>query len=107
MKMYYYYCEEAFINGVNFGRTASPAAGDDKMVKGICTGNTVPHNNATTLNGNCTHNGTWNVDGNVNCTCAKNYTLDRGFGICLRKSIYILQRLIQLKFKSKFLNNKK
>ena len=108
MKMYYYYCEEAFINGIKFERTASPATGYDRMVKGICTGNTAPPNNGTTLNGNCTYNGTWNVDGNVNCTCAKNYTLDRGIGICLRKLYYTLsQSLIQLKFKSKFLNSKK
>ena len=85
MKMYYYYCEEHFNNGVKFEKTASPAKGSNKVVKGHCTRNTIPYNNGTNLNGNCTYNGTWNVDDNVICTCHRNYELDRGIGICLRK----------------------
>ena len=85
MKMYYYYCEEHFINGVKFEKTASPAKGSNKMVTGHCTRNTIPPNNGSSLNANCTYNGTWNVDDNVTCTCDRNYELDRGIGICLRK----------------------
>ena len=85
MKMYYYYCEKVFMNGIKFEKTASPATGSNKGVKGHCTGNTIPPNNGTSLNGNCTYNGTWNIHDNVTCTCDKNYALDQGIGICLRK----------------------
>ena len=83
IKMYYYYCEEEFINGIKFEKASSPAVGTEAVVKGNCAGNTILPNNGTRLYGNCTYNGTWNVHDNVTCECVKNYELDRGIGICL------------------------
>ena len=83
MKMYYYYCEEKFINGIIFEKTASLAAGSKAVVKGHCTGNTIPPGNSKSLDGNCTYNGTWNIEDNVTCTCDENYTLNQDIGICL------------------------
>ena len=80
MKMYYYYCEETFINGIKFEETASPAKGL-KNVTGNCSDYAIPLINGTaSSNRYCYENGTWNElgDENLKCFCIEGYTPNNG-----------------------------
>ena len=80
--MYYFFCNEYFINGVKFEATASLANGSEKVVIPDCSENTEKPSNITVLKGNCTYDGNWDVEDNVTSMCAKNHILDRHTGKC-------------------------
>ena len=78
MKMYYYYCKETYVNGVKFGRTASPAKGF-KNVTGNCSEYAISLNGTAGFNRYCYENGRWsNAKDNWKCFCVEGYTLNNG-----------------------------
>ena len=72
MKMYYYECEETFINGVHFQNNLSPSIGF-KNVTGDCSGNSLPLHNTTNLIGFCHSNGSWSTGQETKCLCIRGY----------------------------------
>ena len=85
MKVYYFFCDDYFINGIKYKETVSPSKGYVKVVKGNCSKNTEIPSNGTVLRGNCRYNGSWDVGDNVTCKCVKNYVLDKSKGNCSGK----------------------
>ena len=57
IKMFYYYCEETFINYIYFPNTTSSAK-QQKAVNGTCSENSKSLNNGTELEAFCLQNGT-------------------------------------------------
>lgn len=87
MKMYYYYCEETFIKGIQFEITLSPAKGF-KNVTGNCSEYAIPPNSAkASFNIHCYSNGTWSKpeDDNLKCFCIEGFAPDKTNGSCLSK----------------------
>ena len=72
MKVFYYVCEEMFIQSVILKTTVSPQNGY-KAVFGNCSKNTVPDSKADGLKAYCHSNGSWSTDRNVSCMCDKGY----------------------------------
>ncbi|XP_028394325.1 ephrin type-A receptor 2-like isoform X3 [Dendronephthya gigantea] len=88
MKMYYYYCKEIFINGLQFVNTTSPAKGFKTVqtTAKTCSNNSVKSINAagnktmTLYIGYCFTNGTWSIPqyADLRCLCREGYTLTDG-----------------------------
>ena len=83
MKMYYYECEETFINGVHFQNTASPSI-RFKNVTGDCPGKSLQLYNATNLIGFCHSNGSWSPGQESKCLCTEGYYPSNTPGECSR-----------------------
>ena len=85
MKVYYYVCEEMFINSVMFKMTMSPQNGS-KVVFGNCSENTASVTKAGGLKAYCHSNGLWSTEGDVVCWCDKGYepTTNKGCSGMLR-----------------------
>ena len=72
MKMYYYECEETFINGAHFQNTSSPSTGF-KNITGDCSRNSLPLHNTTNFIGFCYSNGSWSTSQESKCLCIEGY----------------------------------
>ena len=83
MTMYYYYCEETFVDSVRLKKTPSPKIGP-KLVTGNCSDHSQPSNNLTRLEGYCYRNGSWNTNRDLKCLCIEGYEPDEKRG-CSRK----------------------
>ena len=79
MKVYYYVCEEMFINSVMFTMTMSLQNGS-KLVFGNCSENAASVSKAGGLKAYCHSNGSWSTEGDRVCRCDKGYepTTNRG-----------------------------
>ena len=95
MTMYYYYCEETFVDSVRLKKTLSHKTGP-KLVTGTCSEHSKPSSNLTRLEGYCYRNGSWSVTGDLKCLCFKGYGPNKKRG-CSRKynaiAYFILQKL--------------
>ena len=85
MKMYYYYCEETFINSIKFPETISPAS-RSREVYGKCSVNSAAPKNEANLKGFCQSNGTWSINYETMCLCLEGYEPTPSNG-CSRKFI--------------------
>ena len=83
MTVYYYYCDETFVDSVRLKKTPSPKVGP-KLVTGNCSEHSQPSSNLTRLEGYCYRNGSWNMNGDLECLCIEGYEPDGKLG-CLRK----------------------
>ena len=83
MTMYYYYCEETFVDSVRLKRTPSPRIGP-KLVTGNCSEHSKPSGNLTRLEGHCYRNGSWRMNGDYKCLCITGYEPKENRG-CSRK----------------------
>ena len=72
MKVYYYVCEEMFINSVMFKMTMSPQNGS-KVVFGSCSENAASVSKAGDLKAYCHVNGSWSPEEGAVCRCDKGY----------------------------------
>ncbi|XP_046850078.1 ephrin type-B receptor 1-A-like isoform X1 [Xenia sp. Carnegie-2017] len=70
MMLYYYYCNDVQLNGINFPKTRSPVHGW-KKVEGICP---VKSDQKRRWIGFCGYDGTWNVT--MACTCREGHELN-------------------------------
>ena len=83
MTMYYYYCEEIYVNSVKLMKTPSPPSGF-KLVTANCSKNSLASSNVTTLEGRCYINGSWSMNNNFKCSCIEGYEPNQKSG-CSRK----------------------
>ncbi|XP_028394324.1 ephrin type-B receptor 1-B-like isoform X2 [Dendronephthya gigantea] len=98
MKMYYYYCKEIFINGLQFVNTTSPAKGFKTVqtTAKTCSNNSVKSINAagnktmTLYIGYCFTNGTWSIPqyADLRCLCREGYTLTDGLCAKCKSNTY-------------------
>ena len=96
MKVYYYVCEEMFINSVMFKMTMSPQNGS-KVVFGNCSENAASVSKAGDLKAYCHSNGSWSPERDVVCRCSKGYepTSNKGCsGMLTFSDILPLYRLL-------------
>jgi hypothetical protein len=84
MKIYYYECEETFIDGVNYQKTSSPITGF-KTVIGECSKHSLPLSNVSANQiGFCYSDGSWGTGHEAQCLCNEGYYLSKTIG-CLRE----------------------
>ncbi len=83
MTMYYYYCEERFVNSVKLIKTSAPINGS-KLVTVNCSKNSMASSNLTRLEGYCYSNGSWNMNRDYKCLCIEGHEPNDKRG-CSRK----------------------
>lgn len=83
MTIYYYYCEETFVNGARLKKTSSPKIGS-KRVLANCPKNSQPSSNFTRLEGYCYRDGSWSMNEDSKCLCFGEHEPNKEHG-CLRK----------------------
>ena len=90
IKMFYYYCEETFINNIYFPNTTS-SANQSKAIYGNCSENSKSLNNGTELEAFCLQNGTWTRRNGSECLCVAGFEPRSG---CQRKYILSIRIFI-------------
>ena len=92
MTMYYYYCEETFVNSVKLTKTPAPL-NESKLVTANCSKNSMASSNLTRLEGYCYSNGSWNMNKDYKCLCIEGHEPNDKRG-CSRKlnTVYITLR---------------
>ena len=83
MAMYYYYCEETYVNSVNLMKSPSPPSGF-KLVAANCSKNSLASSNVTRIEGRCYSNGSWSMNNSFKCSCVEGYEPNQKRG-CSRK----------------------
>ena len=89
IKMFYYYCEEKFINNIYFPNTTS-SVNQPKAVNGNCSENSKSLNNGTKFEAICLQNGTWTPRNGSECLCVGGFEPRLSQG-CRRKCILSMQ----------------
>ena len=79
MAVYYYFCEETFVNSIRLMKTLSPLSGS-KLVPANCSENSSPLNASRGLQGNCYSNGSWDVNEDFKCLCTAGYEANKTRG---------------------------
>ena len=88
MTMYYYYCEETYVNSVKLMKSPSPPSGF-KLVAANCSKNSLASSNVTRLEGRCYSNGSWSMNNDFICSCIEAYEPNQKSG-CSRKCKNVL-----------------
>ena len=83
MTMYYYYCEERFVNSVKLIKTPAPVNGS-KLITANCSKNSMASSNLTRIEGLCYSNGSWNTNNDYKCLCIEGHEPNDKRG-CSRK----------------------